>query len=217
MSPLDDWSGGTVSTSYFVFTANPDLARNMTLNREDLAEEAFLPDGVFERILGKAVAWCVQTSPAVSLYSMALFRHGAILWFGSQRFRLLCLPAESVIRLDVEGKNPLAVHKRLQEQINTIIAECLHALRFFTCIPYDPTPTWCPDEERTKAQAFEDDTDGMLLPLKQLRMVATSNACALSVRGGRRLLSAEDIRGRYGQWLEIFNLRSSYDIFISYR
>lgn len=58
------WSDQNFSTCYLVFTANKEFEGFTTITENDLQVYGFLPKGLFERLLGKAVTW-VRNSPAV--------------------------------------------------------------------------------------------------------------------------------------------------------
>ena len=51
------WSDQSYSTCYFVFTTNKKFETFATISEKDLHLYGFLPQGLFERLLGKAVAW----------------------------------------------------------------------------------------------------------------------------------------------------------------
>lgn len=51
------WSDRSYSTCYFVFSTNRELESSTTISEGDLHLYGFLPQGLFERLLGKAVTW----------------------------------------------------------------------------------------------------------------------------------------------------------------
>ena len=51
------WSDQCYSTCYLVFTANKEFEGFTTITDSDLQVYGFLPKGLFERLLGKAVTW----------------------------------------------------------------------------------------------------------------------------------------------------------------
>lgn len=51
------WSDQSFSTCYLVFTTSTDFANFTTISGNDLRLYGFLPKGLFERLLGKAVTW----------------------------------------------------------------------------------------------------------------------------------------------------------------
>ena len=51
------WSNQPYSTCYFVFTTSEKFEHFSTISEEELYLYGFLPQGLFERLLGKAVTW----------------------------------------------------------------------------------------------------------------------------------------------------------------
>lgn len=51
------WSDQTYSTCYLVFTTSQEFESFTTISESDLHLYGFLPQGLFERLLGKAVTW----------------------------------------------------------------------------------------------------------------------------------------------------------------
>ncbi len=58
--------------------------------------------------------------------------------------------------------------------------------------------------------------DLLLIPLEKIRQAVTTHT-VLNKKGGRAALNEESIRSRYGSWLYVYDLRSEYDVFVSYR
>jgi hypothetical protein len=56
----------------------------------------------------------------------------------------------------------------------------------------------------------------LLIPLQQLRG-ACKGESMLAWRGGRSLMTTADIKSKYGSWLQLYERRERYDVFISYR
>lgn len=60
---LDDWTDKSYQSFYVVFSADEKLKTEADyVSKTDLLKWGFMPDGLFERILGKAASWCMQTS-----------------------------------------------------------------------------------------------------------------------------------------------------------
>ena len=119
------WTDRPYSTCYFAFTTSEDLRKSTAVQPSVLKEEGFLPLGLFERLVGKAVMWSELTS--TSWYGSCLgllAKDMAILSFGSKRFRLRVRPEYNCIELCVEGSNPKVVHERIFNLIQQIIDEC---------------------------------------------------------------------------------------------
>ena len=60
---LDDWTDKGYRSFFVVFTTDEKLRSEADyVSKTDLQQRGFLPDGLFERVLGKAASWCMQTS-----------------------------------------------------------------------------------------------------------------------------------------------------------
>ena len=196
------------STCFFVFTATDDLECTALIDSHDLREGGFLPSGLFERITGKAVDWCLKTSKISNLTLDVVCKDIVILRFGSQLFRMHVQSEYHCIRLDVCGENPLIIFNRILEQIQCSIGECMNALRCFPCVPFTP-----------EGSSFTLDLGSdscILLPLARVQEVV-ENHSVLNGRGGRSIIDAVTAKSRYGAWLHIYELLDRYDVFLSYR
>jgi hypothetical protein len=97
--------GASYQTCYFVFSSSEDIKRKRIIQSSDLRSDGFLPNGLFERLIGKVVGWCQFTSKEVQIDidMNLLFKDLVILSYGRQRFRLSLQQELSSIRLDVQG------------------------------------------------------------------------------------------------------------------
>ena len=98
---LDD--GPSYQTCYFVFSSSEDMKMKPFIQSSDLRSDGFLPNGLFERLVGKVVGWCQFTSKDVQIDTDLLFKDLVIMRYGRQCFRLSLHQDLSSIRLDVEG------------------------------------------------------------------------------------------------------------------
>ena len=98
---LDD--GASYQTCFFVFSSSEDMKIKRIIQSTDLRSDGFLPNGLFERLLGKVVGWCQFTSKMVQIDTDLLFKDLVILRYGRQCFRLSLQQDLNSIRLDVEG------------------------------------------------------------------------------------------------------------------
>lgn len=205
-----------VSSCFLVFSAELELATFATVLPADLKSRGFLPRGLAERLIGKAVAWSQRTSVAVMRFEgEPLFQDFAILTFGRQRFRLRVFPDNNCIQLDVEGDSPLAILDRIISFVTRIISECMRSLNCFVALPFD-TNTNSTAQIHLAAYNFLSQEGSMLLPLERLREVIHEHS-ALNRPGGRSLLSESEVRQLYSCWLLDYQLLEKYDCFISYR
>jgi serine/threonine protein kinase/GTPase SAR1 family protein len=215
-------------TFYFVFTTLGMLSKQSTLSSEDLETLGFLPSGLFERLICKAVNWSQHTSADLflTITVIALKRNVAILCYGNQEFRLIYRKKSNCIQVDVVGENPISIHKRLDAQLQLIVKECLKSLLFFTCVPYEWTPSaqvHQPDKRIQSGQAPR----LVLLPLIQfLDINAPINGnisslnrcpCMISAFSEHRLLSSDTVQILIKPWVQVGRILESYDVYFSYR
>jgi hypothetical protein len=212
------WTDAPYLSMYFVFTLSAHkLQDNPAVLEQDLRSDGFLPNGMFERIVGKALSWSQDTSRGarLNLRGIVLYRNMAIMSFGRQRFRLVHCPSIHSIRVDIEGECPIGVQQKLAAIIDKIMSECMRFLRFFAAVPHrtctETVGSCAEDPLHTSLLPTE-----VLIPLAQLRN-ASNGASMLTWRGGRALLSEESVRQDYAPWLQLQRLRPHYDAFISYR
>lgn len=220
-----DWTEQPFSSCYFVFTLSPDLPNMATITGANLKSLGFLPEILLERLVGMAL---IKSQDAfkiacvdIDLQNVLLCKNVAVLSFGRQRFRLVLCPDIHCVRVDVEGRNPAIVQQRLMDLIAQIVAEGMKVLICFPAVLYasnfekevsdDATPAVVTDNLCRDLLPFE-----MLIPLQKLREAGGSGSM-LCWRGGRTLMSAAQIKANYGMWLQIYDLREHYDVFISYR
>jgi hypothetical protein len=98
---LDD--GDSYQTCYFVFSSSEDIKIKRIIQSSDLRSDGFLPNGLFERLVGKVIGWCQFTSKDVQIDTDLLFKDIAILRYGRQCFRISLQQDLNTICLDVEG------------------------------------------------------------------------------------------------------------------
>lgn len=219
------WSDESYHSCMFVFSVVSEFESYTRISRADLVVHGFLPSGLFERVIGKAVSWCQTTSKTgmFNIRNAVLFRNMAVLYFGNQKFRLTLCQDLNCIRLDIDGEAPLVVHDRIYDQILQIISECMHSLRCFTALVCNATAkTTSSTDMDTYALApgTEQADDLILVPLRLLNHSAINDSALVTTVSTmvRKLLSARDVIKLYDPWLKMqFTQRDNYDVFISYR
>lgn len=152
-----------------------------------------------------------HTSVNQSVKNFLLNQNVAILSFGSQRFRLKVLEDLCTIEVNIEGRNPRAALKRLMEQVQVIITECMKSLICFTAVSYSTS--------KGKSKSGGElvfDADTFLIPISQIRSVVSSHS-VLNRPGGRRLLSETQAKEEFHIWLGGQNDSNQFDLFLSYR
>ena len=188
------------NSCYFIFTTDGRLLTSKWCNVATLRNEGFLPRGLMERLICKAVQWS-QLTNITDLYDITrLYQNYAELSYGHQQFRLVCIAEINCIRLDVEGAHPLPVYNRLLEQINICIKECMGSLQFMTGLRCD---------------ASEPEAGFALLNFEALKEVQLKHS-SLRVPG-YPLINPQYVISKYGPWFNNTYTLPSYDVFISHR
>ena len=207
---------------------------------DDCKKNGFLPSGLFERLICKAVSWSQHTSlqhdvspsstsALLTMQIYSLSKGEAWLTYGSQRFQMTLQSECNVIKVAVEGKSPVAVYTRLKEQVEGVIAECMNTLKFFTALPLPinqansnkmSRPLLIPLKDiRNAAQRY---SSLHLLPLSSTAGSSSQNA-QLTTISKKSTLTTVEIHDVFMNWLEDLNHNHKavdslgYDIFLSYR
>jgi GTPase SAR1 family protein len=211
-----NWTDEAFSSCYFVFTLSAELEGASTVTEAELKSAGFLPGGMFERIVGKALSWSQDTAAgcAFDLQSALLHKDVAVLAFGRQRFRLVHCANIHSVRVDVEGAHPIGVQQKLQDFILSIIAECLKSLQCFPAVAFQSAAEDSAARPTDLCKTLQ--ANELLIPLQQLRK-ASKGESMLVRKGGRALMTLPEIKSKYGQWLQLYDLRERYDVFLSYR
>ena len=127
----------TFNTCMLVFTLDDSLSKRSYVSREDLMFEAFLPVGLFSRLLGKLICWSQETSASCSIEAMDLSLGAASLWFGNQSFRIVEFSAFKYLFLEIEGLNPFSVQRQVVELAKITVSECMPTLQCHCLVPYE--------------------------------------------------------------------------------
>lgn len=210
---MREWTNEPYQSCFFVFTASNELGENSVLLQEDVRKEGFLPAGLFERIIGKAIAWCIATTKAgkFNIRNVTLHKELAILSFGSQRFRLTLCPKINSVRVDIEGKNPLVIQGRLYDLMRDVMNECMRSLECFPALLFSPNQNSGVSDSDALSFCFGDNTSTMLLPLESIRSAAESQS-VLMRPGGRKLMTDAETKKLFEPWLQVYGRRDHYDV-----
>ena len=176
-----------------VFTLDDSFSKKSFVSKEDLAFEAFLPDGMFSRLLGKLIGWSQETSASCSVEAMDLFLGAASLWFGNQSFRIVEFSELKYILMEIEGLNPCAVQQQVMELAEVTVNECMRNLKCHCLLPFE---------------------DGFI-PLPSLFASVSKNQ-SLRLSGGR-VLEVAEMKSRFAHFLAAGIARDDFDVFFSYR
>jgi hypothetical protein len=194
----------------FIFATKKYLKQKSVFALSDCNKLGFFPNGLFEKLISKAISWSMITSNYVSRDSLFhCFKNRAELAFGNQRFVLKVDYDHNLITVTVlEGNNPLAIHDRLRDLIHTVIQESFKSLNFTSVLKY-----YRQEELEMKRACLS-----LLITLDQIRHVMEQKS-SLSLQIGEEniTLSFADVMQLYGPWLTDFVLQSEYDVFLSYR
>jgi hypothetical protein len=96
------------SSFYLVFSTSDALSTSQTMDWNDISAYGFITNGLFERLIGKAVSWNQQTiDDSLEINVNDVYKDMAILSYGRQRFMLTNQIERNVIRIDVEGRTLL--------------------------------------------------------------------------------------------------------------
>jgi GTPase SAR1 family protein len=212
------WTDLAYESAHLVFTLSIEKLESFgVIETADLQSYGFLPGGMFERVVGKALSWSQDTARGgrLNLRSVVLHKDVAVLSFGRQRFRLVHCPDLHCVRVDIEGSNPIGVLQKLLTIVDKIIDECMPSLQCLPAVSFAPPLDSASSTDSSRLRKLLRPNE-VLVPLDHLRAAARGQA-TLTQRGGRTLLSEEGVRTRYAPWLQLYGLRANYDVFISYR
>ena len=115
---------------YFAFSTMSDFTSKEMLIQKQLEDECFLPRGLVERLIAKAVKWCNSEDITTIRGNQQLYGNYAVLSNGHQIFRLVYISELNCIRLDVEGLHPLPVYNKVNKLIDLCLKECMGSLKF---------------------------------------------------------------------------------------
>ena len=189
------------NSCYYLFTADAMFRTSKQFSITTLQREGFLPRGLMERLICKAVKWSQITNLTNINDITRLYQNYAAMSFGRQQFRLVCIPEINCIRMDIEGEYPLPVYNRIYEQIASCIKECMGSLQFITALRY--------------GTASETEVGFTLLNLESVREVHVTGV-ELIVRD-HPSITPQYVRSIFRPWLVDNDMLPSYDVFISHR
>ena len=201
MIPDDIWRHvKNFNSCYFVFSTSPNLINLPIISRLQLVTDFFLPKGLMDRLIGKAVQWSQLTHIANVHYETQLYQNYAVLSYGRQQFRLVCIPELNCIRSDIEGDHPLPVYSRVLEQIKICIEECMGSLLFMTALRH--------------GTSSESETGFSVINLNFREVQFTGFA---RIAAGDTLISPQYFSSSFGPWIINSDPLPFYDVFISHR
>eukprot|EP01038_Epipyxis_sp_PR26KG_P004743 gene4743-6654_t len=207
----EDWN----YVGYFVFTTDPRLSNHDYISQSELQTKGFLPKGLFERFVCKAVAWSQYSSLSTSSSTShsQIYQDAMISYFGSQRFRVRSLYDLNCVEISTKGVNPLSVMNRAYDLIATLTQESMKNLHCIKAVKYD-----CHNGRQVSSSSLAGDDSVVMIPLSRLAEIASDdlNSPPLFLPG-RKSLSKGEILSLYGSWIKLRGPKAIYDDFISYR
>jgi GTPase SAR1 family protein len=191
----------------FVFTTSRILERKSILTKGDCHQYGFLPSGLFEKLITKAIGWSISTSDYVSRQALNnCFKDYAELAFGNQRFVMEVDYFHNLITVEVlDGNNPLSIHDRMIDQIHRITSESFKSLKFYSLLA----------DSNTNSEDLE---KRVFIKLEEIRLLVKEKSRLTTPIGeGNYMLSFTEAMQLYPQWLTDFMPYEEYDVFMSYR
>jgi hypothetical protein len=192
-------------TTCHLFFATDSFSNNSTICRSDVDNFGFLPSGLFERVIGRVVAWMKAVAPSISIVNKMFQHDEVILPIGSKSIRLKHRPELCTIEVNIEG-SVRTIHTRLVEKVEVILNECMKGLYCTTVLPFPNLPS---------RPHFTFADDNFLVPLSHIRNIVSEHSQLIGPLGVR-LCDCNAVEDMYKDWLPVEN-QDTYDVFLSYR
>jgi len=201
---------------YFVFALSSSLKKfsdssylqDYYLTNSSFHTHGFLPDGLFEKLIGKIAKHSEKSSEysnvRVDIHN--LYKNEVKLFYGNgnQTFSIKLNKYFNYIEVCYEKYYPIAIYEKLNEEINKVISECMNSLHCFCVLPYTHNTN-------------------IFIKLESLRKVENSHedlnliANEPQIKFGSISITTEEFLTDYGIWRNEYKSLGKYDIFISYR
>jgi GTPase SAR1 family protein len=188
---------------HFAFSVSTGLLKFPLFSANGLASTGFLPNGLFERFVGRVFGSLVSTVSDVSASlvrtSFIGFKDVVQLKFMFRDVRITNLSESNMIRIEIKKNSKVAddkevimlIHDSLFEMIQAIIRECYKNLMVVTVLPVDQ----------------QNYRDHPLLPLSELRSVMLGDMGNIKyhTEDGKQTLDVgvEELRSMFSVWLDI--------------
>lgn len=208
------------STFYFFFGISRMLEeRNEAFYVEDAKVHGFLPSGLFERLIGKIVAWEHDKSTARQhVFTKIKAKNLIVFNLHQQMVRITLLEEENMLEVNVDGKGLLVIHHRLKDMLNTLISECLKELRFISLLSYpaNQSVTKLKTQGNNAVQGSQQRPPFMFLRLNDLQHAFGEKSSFVTKQFSRGITPKEMLE-TYSSWLEMLMHHEDYDVFLSHR
>jgi GTPase SAR1 family protein len=188
---------------HFAFSTASKGLKHSLFSSSNVATNGFLPNGLFERFIGRFCGAIVMTVPDIAEFlednNFIAFKDIVRLKYLSRTVKITNLLDHNMIRIEFEKgpmdafekENLMFVHDFLYEMIQEITRECDMNLNVVTLLPVDPK--------------FSGDRDDLLLPLSKL--VALNKEKRLlrvdlnTVDGQPMSVTLDELRRSFNVWL----------------
>ena len=193
------------SVFFYAFSTNGVLNGKPAATLQDYSELGFLPRGLFERLITKAVSWSQSTLDRFRLLEdVVMYKDEVALYFGSFRFIVRSHERFNLIEVLVDHDHPVCIHDRLADQLIALIEESFSGLNYYTLLPFP------------KVSLQLDDSKVALFKLELVRETF-QNKEGIRYSAIKSPLTYEMLNSQYGAWLMNKQALDSYEVFESYR
>jgi hypothetical protein len=185
---------------HFAFSVSTELLQHTLLSTEVLTSQGFLPNGLFERFIGRVCGTIASTHTDISTFLLRnifiAFKDVVKLKFMFRSVRITNIAEGNMIRVEVEkdpgeekDKEVMFIHDALFEMVQSIIRESYKSLVVMTLLPTDKQ-NYC---------------DHPLLPLTELRSLC---------EGKMRSINYQTDDGIQSFSSEVETLRDSFSVYL---
>jgi hypothetical protein len=188
---------------HFAFSLSIKSLQHTLLSSSDLASTGFLPNGLFERFIGRVCGSILSTASDVPNFlernNFIGFRDVVRLKYMFRSVSFTNILESNMIRVEVERdpedekdkESVMFIHDALYEMVQMIIRECYRNLYVVTVLPTDP----------------QDFCHQPLLPLSELRSLTEGKTVSIiyHTKAGKQALSAKvnELRSKFDVWLGV--------------
>eukprot|EP01038_Epipyxis_sp_PR26KG_P007050 gene7050-9625_t len=195
---------------HFVFTAREEVLSIPIIRLSALSYITFCPVGFFHRLVGKVLTWCLEIQHVSSSVPNFMNPNNQIIYgdkieltFINQQFLMQLSPERNCLEVMIEGENPLAIHRRLKNQINEVIRESFPKLHVIDAVAY-PYGSSILHNKNNKI---------VFIPLSNLTSSIKNNDTILIIP---ERIRPDILRQTYHSWIPP-SVDTPFDVFISYR
>ena len=191
---------------FVVFFSVAGAISDDCLRHVDMRDKGFLPGGLFSRLVAKLLVWSHETTTACT---WSCDKDSVTLYFGAQQFHVTHRPDINAIQVRMFDRHtPLAIHARLKNILELLIAECFSCLSMSTLVEYS-------GDAPMQGAVRPSSSIRWLVPLSAIR-----NRVVFLIGGsqGVRRLTATEVETGFAAWLVRTGASDVelYDLFFSH-